>query len=106
MIRIRRGALALAIAAGGATLSIAPSALAAGTGNTTNNCYGVYFNTDWNQNCGRTGATATGYYKSTADCSAQSDKSITKLRSKGSTTSYDGPDCSYEVRSVFTVFFT
>lgn len=102
----RKRAVAVAVAGVGAVMSMAAPGFAAGTGNTTNNCYGVYYSTDWDQKCGSGGASATGYYKSTADCTSSGDNSLTVYRSKGSTATYDGKDCTFQVVNVTTVFFT
>lgn len=99
-------ALAVALTGASAVLVMAAPGLAAGTGNTTNNCYGVYFSTDWDQNCAAGGASATGYYQSTADCTNSGDSTLTVYRTKGSTASKDGSDCRWQVVNVRTVFFT
>lgn len=84
------------------------SATAASYGPTTNGCYGIYWNTDWNQECGSSGASAAGYYKSTADCTAPqvTDSSLEKYRVSGSKTSYDGSDCNYGIHNVLTWYRT
>ena len=102
----KKRSVAVAVAGAGAMLGIAAPGWAAGTGNTTNNCYGVYYSTDWDQTCGSGGAGATGYYKSTADCTATQDNQLIVYRLKGSTSTYDGPDCTFEVANVRTVFYT
>lgn len=98
------GAVAMVVAMAGV---VAPGvASAGGTGNTTNNCYGVYYNTDWDQKCWSAGASATGYYKSTADCTGSGDWTLTAFRNAGSTTTHDGHDCTFQVVGVNTVFYT
>ena len=77
---------------------------AAGTGNTVNNCYGVYFNTDWNQECGSTGASAAGNYHSIGDCTGSADRTVDRRRSVGDRTSVDGGDCRFQVINVRTSF--
>ncbi|MER5645885.1 hypothetical protein [Streptosporangium sp. NPDC002524] len=79
-------------------------ASAGGTGNTVNNCYGVYFNTDWNQNCGAGGASQAGWYYSTGDCTGSADKNVSRNRAKGNATSVDGPDCAFQVINVRTTY--
>jgi hypothetical protein len=92
--------------AGAATGLIASPTFAAGKGNVVNNCYGIWWNTDWNQECEGFGATAAGLYKSTADCTAPqiTDESIEKYRIWDSKESYDGPDCNYGIHGVHTMF--
>lgn len=81
-------------------------ALAGGTGNVTNNCWGIYYNTDWDQTCGQTyGANETGNYHSDADCNDQPDKTKVFYRIAGNKQTLDGPDCSWLVQGVFTTFF-
>jgi hypothetical protein len=88
-----------------AFLGIASSpAAAAGTGNTVNNCYGVYFTRDWNQECGAGGADVAGLYHSTGDCTLSNDREVERRRAKGDATSVDGRDCMYQVINVRTVF--
>lgn len=96
--------LPLAIGAG---ILLAGPASGASYGNPVHNCYGIWWNTDWNQECGSGGAGAAGYYKSTANCTAPqvTDESITKYRPKGNGTSYDGPDCNYGIHGVHTVYW-
>jgi hypothetical protein len=88
----------------GAVAALAPSAFAASYGNTTKNCYGIFWNTDWNQECGSGGATSTGYYTSKGNCDLELDKSIEVYRKAGNRTSYDGPDCTFEVTDVDTSY--
>jgi hypothetical protein len=95
---------AVALLGAGAIGAFAAPALADGTGNTVHGCYGIYFHTDWNQECGSTGAERTGTYTSYADCELTPDKSVGKRREVGNKTSVDGPDCFRRVRNVQTVF--
>jgi hypothetical protein len=76
--------------------------MAATIGNKVHNCYGIYWNTDWNQECGSGGASETGSYESEADCSWSGDQSLEKHRNAGSTASYDGDDCLNSVWVVVT----
>jgi len=82
------------------------NAWASSTGNKVNNCYGIWFTRDWNQDCTSAGAAAEGTYKSTADCTAPQipDKTLSEYRFKGDTTSHDGPDCKYGIHTVSTWF--
>jgi hypothetical protein len=90
----------------GMAIAVAAPASAATVGNVVHNCYGIYFTTDWNQECGSTGARAYGYYKTTADCTAPQipDKSGGWNRAIGNRTSYDGADCAYGIHSASTWF--
>ncbi|WP_432988427.1 hypothetical protein [Dactylosporangium sp. CA-233914] len=94
----------LAAVAGGIVVN---PAAAANYGNTVHRCYGIWWNTDWNQECQGGGAESTGHYDSTADCTAPQipDKYVNAYRTAGSTTSYDGPDCKYGIHSVGTSFW-
>ncbi|WP_328474911.1 hypothetical protein OHA21_16480 [Actinoplanes sp. NBC_00393] len=73
-------------------------------GNIVNNCYGIFWTSDWNQECAGGGATAAGTFRSTADCTAPqiTDEKLEKYRSKGNQTSYDGKDCNYKIHTVNT----
>ncbi|MFJ8113153.1 hypothetical protein [Streptomyces sp. NPDC096132] len=73
--------------------------------NVVNNCYGEYYNTDWNQDCDSPGATDDGYYYTTAVCDYQSDKSMTVYRGYYSTAEVDGTDCTFDVDTGYTVFW-
>jgi uncharacterized membrane protein len=89
----------------GAILGVASgTASAAGKGNTVHNCYGVYFSTDWNQDCGAGGAELAGVYNSTGDCTGSADRSVGRQRAKGDTTSIDGGDCRFQVINVRTSY--
>lgn len=88
-------------AVGGA---IAVPVLGAGKGNTVFNCYGIYYNTDWDQTCGSGGASQAGIYNSTGDCTASADRSVSKYRARGNRTTYDGGDCRFQVVNVRTNF--
>lgn len=90
----------------GAVAALAPTAFAASYGNTTKNCYGIYWNTDWNQECGSGGATSTGYFTSKADCNLELDKSVEVYRRAGNSSSIDGADCTFKVNDVDTSFST
>lgn len=103
-IAIRSTIAAMTILGGG--LAVAMPAFAGGTGNVTNNCWGIYYNTDWDQTCGPTyGANKTGNYHSDADCNDQPDKTKVFYRLRGDKQTFDGPDCSWRVSGVFTTFF-
>lgn len=90
----------------GAAISVATPASAATLGNVVFNCYGVYYNTDWDQTCGSTGARQGGYYHSVANCTAPQPNDHTGgwNRGIGSRTSYDGQDCWYGIHTVQTMF--
>lgn len=98
-------AVVAALALNGAGAAVAAPAMAGGDGNTVNNCFGRWYNTDWDQMCGGTGATQAGHYRSTAACTAQTDVQRTWVRAVGSTTTHDGQDCRYSVAGVVTSFF-
>jgi hypothetical protein len=95
---------ALVALGAGAAFGMAGVASASGTGNTVNNCYGVYFNTDWNQECGAGGASVTGWYHSTGDCTASADHNLDVHRNRGDGHSADGADCTFQVVNVRTTF--
>lgn len=109
---VKRSEFATALKAGLATLArgaavlgvTASPAVASGTGNTVLNCYGIYFNTDWDQRCGTGGADVTGYYYSIGDCTSSGDRYINRYRTRGNTTSVDGGDCRFQVINVRTSF--
>jgi len=88
----------------GAILGIASAASAGGTGNTVHNCYGIYWNTDWDQTCGSGGASVTGMYHSTGDCTSSGDREVARYRQKGTGGAVDGGDCRFQVINVRTVF--
>ncbi|MDI6098352.1 hypothetical protein QLQ12_07020 [Actinoplanes sp. NEAU-A12] len=96
----------LGLAGAAAGVLVAP-AFGASTGNKVNNCYGIWWTRDWNQECGGGGASQEGYYKTTADCTAPQapDKSMTKYRFKGNAEPYDGADCRYGINFVNTVYW-
>ncbi len=95
--------VALASLAGGV---LATPAWAVDYGNTTEGCYGIYWETDWNQDCDfDTGAHSTGTYRSEADCSGVDfNKSLSVFRNKGSMASYDGEDCTWGINDITTWF--
>lgn len=96
---------AIAVLGVGAALAVASgSATAAGTGNTVHNCYGIYWNTDWDQTCGSGGAGATGWYHSTGDCTSSVDRNVSRWRNQGTGGAVDGPDCRFQVVNVRTSF--
>lgn len=66
---LSKAALVVTLSGAAAVVASAP-AFGAGYGNSVHNCYGIYWNTDWNQNCNNGGARYEGYYKSTANCTA------------------------------------
>lgn len=84
--------------------AMAPSA-SAGMHNVLFNCYGYSYSTDWDQNCGPSGAQRTGNYNSKADCSSSADKEMTIYRSIGDARSIDGADCTFSVYDVYTSYF-
>jgi hypothetical protein len=108
--RMRKSAVVVAkagaiVALGaGAVLGMTGAASASGTGNTVNNCYGVYFTRDWNQECGAGGASVAGFYHSTADCTSSNDHNRDVQRAKGDARSIDGEDCLFQVINVRTTF--
>ncbi len=85
-------------------LSIAGPALADGIGNSVHNCYGIWWNTDWDQRCSSPGASYAGRYKSVADCTSSGDNSLTVRRNQYSTLSHDGPDCTFQTVNVTTSY--
>lgn len=105
--RLVQGALLVGLV-GASVGVVAGPAMAASFGPSTNNCYGIYFTTDWNQDCGSGGASRAGYYQSIADCTAPQipDKSLEKYRVLRSTVSYDGPDCAYGINNILTRYRT
>jgi hypothetical protein len=102
MIKILK-ATGLAVAGAAAILGPVAPALAGGTGNTASNCYGIYWNTDWDQKCWTGGASQRGWFTSYADCSAQGDKLVDVGRLVGDGQTVDGPDCRFSVNGVRTV---
>lgn len=98
---VAKAGLVVALAAGAGNL-LTSSAFGAEYGNEVHNCYGIFWNTDWNQECGSGGAAKTGTYKSDADCTASGDQHLEKHRNSGSTASYDGEDCAFDVWMVTT----
>lgn len=87
-----------------AAVAVAGPAQAASYGGPVGNCYGISWETDWNQECGSGGAAIGGTDKTVADCTAPqvTDQSLSKYRSKGNRTSYDGADCRYRVQNAVT----
>ncbi|RPK78251.1 hypothetical protein EES46_34160 [Streptomyces sp. ADI98-10] len=90
---------------GGAAAMVAPQAVAAGDGNKVHNCFGRWYNTDWDQKCGSSGAGFAGTYESTANCTLEPDNTMTQWRAKGSTATYDGHDCDWSVSGVSTLYY-
>lgn len=82
-----------------------PAANAAGTGNSVNNCYGIYYSTDWDQKCSSPGAGASGNYRSSADCTASGDNTLTVKRPLYNTQTFDGADCTFQVVYVETSYY-
>jgi len=102
--RVAEAGLVAALTTVSAGVLAAP-ALAANYGNTVNNCYGIYWTRDWNQECGSGGADAAGNYATYADCTyTPGEEHIEKYRIVGSTESYDGDDCAYGIASLTTWF--
>lgn len=98
-------AAAVLLVAAGASVVATSSATAYTQSNSVHNCFGRYFNTDWEQRCGGSGAGASGNYETTAVCDFESDKTMTKYRSKGNVSVYDGADCTFEVHTGQTRYF-
>lgn len=88
----------------GASVAVAMPALAGGDGNVVHNCFGRWYNTDWEQRCRSGGAGLAGLYTSDADCSTEADKQIYVNRSKNSTDVVDGPDCRFQANGVDTFY--
>lgn len=103
--RATTAATALLVAAG-TTMIAATNASAYTDSNKANNCWGRYYNTDWDQVCDSSaGASRTGNYKTTAACSYESDKSMTIYRYRYSTAVVDGEDCTFSVNVGTTTFW-
>lgn len=102
---LSKAALVVTLSGAAAVVASAP-AFGAGYGNSVHNCYGIYWNTDWNQNCNNGGARYEGYYKSTANCTAPQipDNKLEIYRLRFSVNSYDGQDCMYGIHTVQTYF--
>ncbi|MFJ3438855.1 hypothetical protein ACIPMU_35625 [Streptomyces cyaneofuscatus] len=90
---------------GGATVAIAPQASAGGDGNKVHNCFGRWYNTDWDQRCSGSGANYAGTYDSEAKCSLEPDNLESHWRAKGSKAAYNGHDCDWSVTGVQTWFY-
>jgi hypothetical protein len=103
---IAQGALVLTLAGAVVGLLMGSASAQPYYGNVVHDCYGIWWNTDWNQDCPG-GANFAGYYKSTADCTAPQipDLSLQVYRPVGNSMSYDGTDCTYGIHSVHTVFW-
>ncbi|WP_030726654.1 hypothetical protein [Streptomyces sp. NRRL S-237] len=103
--RAATAAAALLVAAG-TTVVAATNASAYTESNKANNCWGRYYNTDWDQLCGSaSGAAKTGNYKTTAACSFESDEDMTIYRYQYSTAVVDGEDCTWDVNVGTTTFW-
>ena len=105
MLRRNVSVALVAVFLGAATAVVAPIANAYTDSNKVHNCFGRYYNTDWDQLCSSPGAVHAGSYKTTAACTLQPDKSMTKTRPKGSTVNYDGVDCTFGVGPGSTSFW-
>jgi hypothetical protein len=102
--RVATGVAALLMVGGVAAIA-APQAVAYTDSNKVHNCFGRYYNTDWDQMCNNGGAGYAGNYHTTAACSFESDKSMTQWRAKYSTATYDGSDCTFDVGTGTTTFW-
>ncbi|PGH49543.1 hypothetical protein [Streptomyces sp. Ru87] len=69
------------------------------------NCFGRWYNTDWDQKCGGLGADYSGTYETKAICTLEPDNYLTKWRRMGSTATYDGHDCDWSVTGAVTYFW-
>jgi hypothetical protein len=94
----------VAMLSGTAVAIAGAPASAVSYGPPVNNCYGIWWTRDWNQDCNNGGASRAGYYQSIANCTAPEipDKSMEKYRQRLSTQSYDGSDCQYGIHDVIT----
>ncbi|MFD9465598.1 hypothetical protein [Streptomyces sp. NPDC060027] len=90
---------------GGAAVAVAPQALAGGDGNKVHNCFGRWYNTDWDQRCGSLGANYAGTYTSIANCSFEPDNTMDQWRRMGSKAVYNGHDCDWSAAGVQTYFY-
>ncbi|MFP3988960.1 hypothetical protein U9R90_15960 [Streptomyces sp. E11-3] len=105
-IRARVAATTTALlVVGGIAAIAAPQATAYTDSNKVHNCFGRYYNTDWDQKCSSPGAGYAGTYETTAACSWQTDKRMTHWRAKYSTATYDGSDCRFKVNTGVTYFW-
>ena len=110
-VRISRAIASAGLVVGLATVAgglLAAPALAANYGNSVNNCYGVWWTTDWNQECQwPVGAREDGNYRTIADCTAPqvTDESVTIYRHQGSLDSVDGDDCNFGLNSATTWYW-
>ncbi len=94
---IMHTAVVLGLTVGGVGV-VASAANAASYTNEVYNCYGIMWNTDWNQNCGSGGADEAGYYYTKVDCTgADNTRDLDKYRRAGNSTSYDGDDCIFGI---------
>ncbi|MFC4149035.1 hypothetical protein ACFO0M_22505 [Micromonospora mangrovi] len=93
--RVVQAAVLGLLAGGTVGLTATAPAAASGTSTTVFNCYTQWWNTAWAQKCSSPGAKYSGAYYSGVACSYQTDKSMRKVRSAGSTTTYSGTDCTY-----------
>ncbi|MFJ5828186.1 hypothetical protein [Streptomyces sp. NPDC093089] len=94
------------LVAGSASVMFATNASAYTQSNSANNCFGRYYNTDWDQLCGSGGAWQTGNYKTTAACSYEPDEEMTIYRYRYSTAVVDGADCTWSVNVGSTWYFS
>ncbi|WP_217142090.1 hypothetical protein [Streptomyces sp. AC627_RSS907] len=97
--------VAVLLVAGGASVVAVTNASAYTDSNKVHNCWGRYYNTDFDQMCGSGGAAATGNYRTTAPCDVEGDNSLTVYRNRGNSTTYDGPDCTFDVETGQTYYF-
>lgn len=96
--------MVMALGAGVVALGVAAPAGASTKSNTVNNCYSVAFNTAYNQQCGAGGASRSGMYTTTVDCSGLSGwESIGLRRNVGSTGLLTG-SCTFGINSIKTSF--
>ena len=96
---------AVGVLAAGAVGIASPAFAGSGSGPSTNGCFGKWYNTVWAQHCD-SGARATGYYRTTADCTAPQieDKHLEYYRYAGSRKVVNGPDCRHGVQATVTYF--
>lgn len=102
--RVMHGTLVLGLAGAVAGILLAgPAAAQPYYGDQVHDCHGIWWNTDWNQECPG-GADVAGLYESTADCTPPQipDQYEAFNRPQGSTASYDGDDCSYGIQGIDT----
>ena len=93
--RVAQAAVLGLFAAGTAGVMVTSPAFAADKSSSVFNCYTQWWNTAWAQKCNTPGAKYAGTYVSGVACSAQSDKSMTQGRVRGSRDTRYGADCTF-----------